>query len=157
MKDNINVGVKFGGAFMVRDMQELSSTTATATMHLSSNSMIVGDYYFHDGRSSFAPFLGAGLGSYSIWDIKMDYNTSENINYTYNEFPLPARTIGAAVRGGFELGRLRLAMEYNMIPRTKTYDAANIMQEVGTSANSYLTINIGFYFGGGKWRRRIVE
>jgi outer membrane protein X len=61
--------------------------------------------------------------------------------------------IGGAIRGGFELGRLRLAMEYNMIPRTVMFDAANIMQTVGTSNNSYLTVNLGFVLGGGKWRR----
>ncbi len=152
IKDNINVGVKIGGAFMVRDMQEISATTGTAIMHLSSNTMIVGDYYFPNG-SAFAPFVGAGIGSFSIYDIKMDFDPSQSVNYTYTDFPLPSRTIGAAFRGGFELGRLRLAMEYNMIPRTKMYDVANIMQQVGTSANSYLTINLGFYFGGGRWRK----
>jgi hypothetical protein len=30
---------------------------------------------------------------------------------------------------------------------------ANIMQATGTSPNSYLTVNIGFYFGGGKWKK----
>lgn len=151
--DNLNVGVKFGGAFMLRDLTELSSTTGNATMHLSTNVMLESDYYFHNGSSSFSPFVGAGLGSFSIYDIYMQIDPSQSVNYTYSEMPLPAKTIGGALRAGFELGRLRMAMEYYLIPKTPMYDAANIMQEVGTSANSYLTINLGFYFGGGKWRR----
>lgn len=151
--DNLNVGLKMGGAFMVRDFKEINATTESATMHLNTNLMLVSDYYFHNGRSAFAPFVGAGIGSFSIYDINMKVDPTQSVNYTYNELPLPAVAIGGAIRGGFEFGRLRLAMEYYMIPRTKMYDAANIMQEIGTSANSYLAINLGFYFGGGKWRR----
>lgn len=151
--DNLNVGIKMGGEFMVRDMSEINTTNESVTMHVSSNLMLVSDYYFHNGKSIVVPFIGAGIGSFNIYDINMQYDPSQSVNYTYNELPLPAETIGGAIRGGFELGRLRLAMEYYMIPRTKMYDAANIMQEVGTSANSYFAINLGFYFGGGKWRR----
>lgn len=109
--DNLNVGVKLGGAFMVRDVSELNSTTASATMHVNSNLMLVGDYYFHKARSIFAPFVGTGLGSFSIYDINMQVDPSQSVSYTYTELPLAARTVGAAIRGGFELGRLRLAME----------------------------------------------
>lgn len=152
--DNLNAGIKMGGALMLRDMGEITSTEGNLTMHLSSNVMFVGDYYFHYGNSAFAPFLGAGFGSFNIYDIFMKYDPSQSVNYTYNEFPFPARTVGGSLRGGFELGRLRLAMEYYMIPNTKMYDAANIMQVVGMSPNSYMTINLGFYFGGGSWHKR---
>lgn len=152
--DNLNAGIKFGGAFMVRDINE-TAILASATMHVNTNTMLVSDYYFHNGSSMFAPFIGAGIGSFSIYDINLKANPNESVsyNYTSNELPLAARTLGGAIRGGFELGRLRLAMEYYMIPSTKMYDAANITQVIGTSPNSYLTINLGFYFGGGKWRR----
>ena len=155
IKDNLNLGVKFGGAMMIRDVSDMSSVSANATAHFNTNVMVESDYYFHNGTSAFAPFLGVGLGSFSIYDIYMQIDPSQSTSYTYDQFPLPARTVGAAIRGGFELGRLRLAMEYYIIPRTIMYDVANIMQEVGTSSNSYLTVNLGFYFGGGKWRRKI--
>jgi outer membrane protein X len=151
--DNLNAGVKFGFGFNVRDINLINSSTATATMHANLNSMIVGDYYFHNGSSAFAPFVGAGIGSFSVLDINLQFDPNQYINYNYTDLPTVPKVIGGAIRGGFELGRLRLAMEYNMIPRTVMFDAANIMQTVGTSNNSYLTVNLGFVLGGGKWRR----
>ncbi len=69
--DNWNAGVKFGGAFMLRDVNQLSQTSAEATMHINSNFMLVSDFYFNKGGSFFAPFVGGSIGSFSIYDIYM--------------------------------------------------------------------------------------
>jgi len=151
--DNLNAGVKFGGAFMLRDVAQLSNDRGEATMHISSNFMLVGDYYFNKGTSAFAPFIGGGVGSFSIYDLYMQVESGEEYNYQYDEVPLSTNTLGGALRAGFELGKFRMALEYYLLPQTDRYDVANIMQTAGTSANSYLTLNIGFYFGGGRWRK----
>lgn len=154
IQDNLNVGVKFGGAFMVRDIAEISPTLSEATMHVNSNFMFVGDYYFNKGTSAFAPFIGAGIGSFSIFDIYMQVESGEQYHYEYDEFPHASSTLGGAIRGGFEFYKFRMALEYYLIPQTPKYDAANIMSTVGNSGNSYLSLNIGFYFGGGKWWKK---
>jgi outer membrane protein X len=153
--DNFNAGVKFGGAFMLRDVSEIneSMTMGEATMHISSNFMLVGDYYFNKGTSAFAPFIGGGIGSFSIFDIYMQVQEGEEYNYTYDELPAVSSTLGGALRAGFELGKFRVALEYYLLPQTDKYDVANIMQSAGKSNNSYLSLNMGFYFGGGKWRK----
>lgn len=153
--DNMNVGIKFGGAMVIRDINQISSNLASATIHFNSNVMFESDYYFHNGTSSFAPFAGLGIGSFGIYNMYMEIDPSQQTFVESSRFPLPNRTIGAAIRGGFELGRFRLAMEYYLIPPTTKYDIMNNMQEFGTSRNSYLTVNLGFYFGGGRWRNRI--
>lgn len=152
--DNLNAGIKFGFGFMVRDIYQSSPTLANGTMHISTNTMLVSDYYFHNGSSAFAPFVGGGIGSFSIYDINMDIDPSQGSSYTVNDMPSASKTIGGAIRGGFELGRLRLAMEYYMIPKTTMYSVTNIMQPMSAqSPNSYLTVNLGIVLGGGKWRR----
>lgn len=153
--DNMNVGIKFGGAMLIRDIHETSYNSGTATVHVNTNVMFEGDYYFHNGTSSFAPFAGVGIGSFGIYNMYMEIDPSQQTFVETSQFPLPNRTIGGAIRGGFELGRFRLAMEYYLIPPTAKYDIMNNMQEFGTSRNSYLTVNLGFYFGGGRWHRKI--
>lgn len=152
--DNLNAGVKFGGAYMIRDLiTDVNQTSAEVTMHLNSNFMLVGDYYFNKGTSIFAPFVGGSIGSFSVYDLYMQAESGTEVNYQIEEMPVPSRTFGGALRGGFELGKFRMALEYYLIPQTPKYNVANIMQQDGTSANSYLSLNIGFYFGGGKWRK----
>lgn len=150
--NNLNAGVKFGGAFMIRDMSQLENSF-DATMHINSNFMLVSDFYFNKGGSFFAPFIGGSIGSFSIYDIYMLGQSESEFNYTIEELPNPSKTLGGALRTGFEAGKFRMALEYYLIPATTRYDVANIMQPAGTSANSYLSLNVGFYFGGGKWKK----
>jgi hypothetical protein len=50
------------------------------------------------------------------------------------------------IRGGIELGKFRLALEYNLIPKSDL--------EIGESIdNSYFGASIGFFVGGGKWKK----
>lgn len=151
--DNLNIGVKFGGAFMIRDFAEISETMGEATMHVNSNFMFVGDYYFNKGISTFAPFIGAGIGSFRIFDIYMQVESGEQYNYQYDELPETSPKLGAAIRTGFEFGKFRMALEYYILPQTLKYDAADIFQSVGKTENSYISLNLGFYFGGGKWNK----
>ena len=63
IKDNMNVGLRFGGAGIAKDIQNNSTSTSA---EISANGSLVGtyDYYFHKSGSgsSFAPYIGAGVG-----------------------------------------------------------------------------------------------
>ena len=153
LKDNWNAGAKIGGAMMFRNLNQIDEQTAENTLHLNSNFMLVSDYYFNNGTSYFAPFVGASVGAFRIRNLYMivdlesdDYNQADN-------FPDPSKTFGGALRAGFELWRFRMAMEYYIIPKTDKYNIESNLFPVGTSANNYLTINVGFYFGGGRWMK----
>ncbi len=152
--DNFNVGVKFGGAFMVRDFMQINETMGAATMHMNTNFMFVGDYYFNNGVNSFAPFVGAGYGSFRIIDVYMQVRSGEQYNYQYDDFPETRAVAGGVIRTGFEWGKFRMALEYYILPQTLKYDAADIMRSAGSSENSYISLNLGFYFGGGRWVKR---
>jgi len=87
------------------------------------------DYYFTNTR--FRPFIGAGGGIYSSASI--DSNT---VNSNISSVPYSSQA-GFMARAGFELGHLRVGVEYNFVSN----DA------------SYLGLKIGVCLGGGRKRK----
>lgn len=140
INDHMNVGLRVGIAAYGRDLGTLSETD----IEVGANASYVGtyDYYFHNGSSSFAPFLGAGLGFYQVANVSVGA-TGDSIGADGK--------LGGMFRAGFDLGKFRVSAEYNLIGKSDLIDLGN--QVLGTSENGYFGISIGAYFGGGKWRR----
>lgn len=143
LTDNMNIGLRLGAAGMVKDIQE-GSTTTTAKVSANGSLSVTYDYYFHKSGSSFAPYIGAGLGYYSLANVEIDDSaSSEVIN------PAVTGEMGAFVRTGFEWGKFRMGVEYNLVPDS---DIENLNgDKIGTVSNAYLGIHLGFFLGGGKW------
>jgi len=146
--DNMNLGVKFGLAALAKDM-ELNGTSSTVTASGISFSLLTGDYYFNRPNSNFAPFLGGGFGSYSIGNFRYTAATNTTVNTPSNI--LIERKLGGLLRTGFEAVHFRMALEYYIIPASSYVDVNNTI--IGTTGNSYVNMSIGFYLGGGKWRK----
>ncbi|MFT5216372.1 MAG: hypothetical protein ACI83H_001494 [Glaciecola sp.] len=128
LTDNSNIGLRLGTSASVSDSEN----------EIDSNLGFLGtyDYYFNQGTSSVAPFLGVGLGAYILGELKGGSGLSAALGSQF----------GGMIRGGFELGKFRLALEYNIIPKSDL--------EIGESIdNSYFGASIGFYVGGGKWKK----
>lgn len=142
--DNLNAGIKFGLAALGKD---ISLSGGTGTVSAMTYSLITSDYYFNKPASSFAPFLGAGFGSFSIGNVQV--LTSSNESTPSNL--LIERRLGGLLRGGFEAGHFRMALEYYLIPNSALVDINNNI--IGTTGNSFLNLSIGFYLGGGRWRK----
>lgn len=147
IQDNLNIGIRFGGAAMVRDL-EYYSTTEDVSGKVSANvSMaLTADYYFNSPGKNFAPFVGGGLGYMSFAAIEFDSGVDEDF-----EGVLDAKNaLAPFLRAGFETGKFRLSLDYNFVPSS---DIINFQGAViGETGNSYLGIALGFYVGGGKWR-----
>jgi len=145
LSDNMNVGLRIGGAGVARDIQDDGTTTSA---EVAANGSLVGtyDYYFHKSGSgsSFAPYIGAGVGYYSLANVKVDdTSTSDEIS------PAVSGVIGGLIRVGFEWTGFRMGLEYNLVPDSDMEDLNGDI--VGTAKNAYLGIHIGFFVGGGKW------
>lgn len=147
LTDNMNVGLRLGGAGIARDIETNEGQSTTAK--ISANGSLVGtyDYYIHIGSMSFVPYIGAGVGYYEIANIEFDDATSAEVT------PESTGEMGGLIRGGFEWGKLRMGVEYNFVPDSKLQDANGNVTDV-TVANSYIGLHIGFYLGGGKWGRK---
>jgi len=146
--DNLNVGVKFGVAALVKDIIIASPENSSYTACGLTSSLITGDYYFNKPDKSFAPFLGGGFGLYSIANMRA---TSSTLSSSVPSGISVENKFGGLLRGGFEAGHFRMALEYNMIPQSGLVDLSNSI--IGTTSNSYINLTIGFYLGGGKWRK----
>lgn len=138
--DNMNVGIRFESAAMAKNV---SSDGVSLEASLAASMSYIGtfDYYFSSGSSSFAPFLGAGVGYSSLANIGFDVEGFES-----DEVELDGK-FGGLVRAGFEAGKFRLAASYNLIGKS------DVGEEGAEVKNSYLGISVGFYLGGGKWKK----
>jgi len=146
--DNLNLGVKFGLAALAKDM-ELNGTSSTVTACAITSSLLTGDYYFNKPNSSFVPFLGGGFGSYSIGNFRYTATTNTTVNTPTNI--IVEKKLGGLLRTGFEAGHFRMALEYYIIPGSSFVNENNEIK--GITGNSYVNLAIGFYLGGGKWRK----
>jgi len=143
--DNVNAGVQLGLGGFVKDV--VNENFQSATMCAMTSALINGDYYFNKVTSSFAPFLGLGFGTFSIGNVQV-LSTSTEPNPS--SFSIESK-LGGLLRGGFEAGHFRMSLEYNIVPNSKLVNLSN--QVVGQTQNSFLNLKIGFYLGGGHWRK----
>lgn len=152
--DNLNVGLKYGAALQVKDLviDELTPKASLTACGISSF-LATSDYYFNKGTSMFAPFLGGGVGVYNVLNIGVTANSSiaPSIPTNLSVFQ-PVTRFGGLLRGGFESGHFRMGLEYYIVPKTNVVDLVT-STPMGRTNNSYLNFFLGFYFGGGHWKK----
>lgn len=141
--DNMNIGLRMGVAAKVKNFN--FSDSSTSTKGSASNSYVATfDYYFKSSEKNFVPYLGAGVGYYNIANVEFDDTDNSN------DFNADASgKLGGLVRGGFEWGKFRMGLEYNLVPESTFQDISG--NDKGTVANSYVGIHLGFFVGGGNW------
>ena len=103
------------------------------------------DYYWKENR--FRPYVGIGLGYHIPANPIEVMPNGANFSETVIDGSVKKR-IGFLVRGGVELGKLRISVEYNLVPKA----AIEIPNDeiVGTVDNSYFGLSIGFMIRPGK-------
>ena len=132
LQDNINIGIKLGMINILRDTIQ--------NQNFIQPMLFTTSYYFNSGKSSFAPFVGGGIGYYVI---------------TNRFFPIEdGNKFGGLLTAGFEAKKFRMALEYNLIPKSTVvyhnyYGAYNKYIR-----NSSFACTIGFYWEGGKWNKQ---
>lgn len=149
VSDNFNVGLRIGVAALAKDLT-LSSPTDEYTGELAANASIGGtvDYYFNNGQSNFAPYIGGGFGYYGLGAVDIDSGSVPDedlgeLETTFKWAPM--------VRAGIELGKFRLGAEYNIVPKSNLQDLSG--QVIGEAVNQYFGFVLGVYVGGGRWRK----
>ncbi len=147
IQENMNIGLRIGGASMVRDLVIYSnSDDGTAKVAVNGSYVLTYDYYFKTPGSNFAPFVGAGLGWMNFASIDFDttVDPEDYGNLSGNSAFAPV------LRAGFEASKFRLSLDYNFVPKSELIDTFGNV--IGETSNAYLGIAVGFYVGGGKWR-----
>lgn len=153
LNDNLNVGVRFQAAGMFKDLYYIDAEkdNYNTTEMVSFSFLATSDYYYgikNEGRGSFAPFVGGGLGIYKVTNV---YYTADQLDADDPYNTKASSVFGGMIRTGFEWRKFRLTAEYNFVPKTDLQDYYGNV--IGEEKNSYFGLTIGFYAGGGKWRR----
>ena len=150
LKDNLNVGFRFEVAGIVKELHYNQGEVSDAIVQANYSFMGTSDYYFHkQGGNSFVPFVGGGIGFHAVGNVYFTGDEYDDNATAYNTKAQSA--FGGMIRGGFEWGKFRLTAEYTFIPQTDLQDIDGFV--IGKAKNSYFGFNLGFYLGGGKWRR----
>ena len=144
IKDNMSVGVRIGSAGLIKEVESTDGEILEGEVGANGSYMATFDYHFNKSGSSFVPFVGGGLGYVSVANIGFDSDTVG----TNDDLEADGK-LGGMIRAGFEWGKFRLGLDYNLIPKSDLEDIDG--NEIGTSKNSYLGISLGFFVGGGKW------
>jgi outer membrane protein W len=145
--DNMSVGFRFGSAVMDRNFSG-SDDWYLKNSALNGSYLATYDYYFK-GSSSFVPYVGAGAGIYTLDNTWFSsYSFLVNNDFSYLKLDATSK-FGGLIRAGFEWGKFRMGLEYNLVPKSNLQNFAGAT--VATAQNSYLGIHLGFYVGGGKW------
>jgi hypothetical protein len=132
---NWNIGLRYGAAFMIKPITNIDIRQPATDSYLVNDSYhIISDYYFN-GTSSFAPFVGGGVGVYNFSYFLL--NATEATLGSCTHF-------GALLHIGFEWEGFRVGLEYNLIPSTRLINGAGDL--VGSSFNNYTNLTVGYYY-----------
>jgi len=132
--DNILLGAKVEGAVMGSANEDAFDVSAVVSYAATF------DYYFN--TNSFRPFVGMDAGIYSLGSIEFDSNQNFAGGSTLEvngDYDLGSK-FGIAPKVGFSYGHFDMALQYNLI----------FGQEKGYDEYNYMSVKLGFHFGGGK-------
>lgn len=143
IKDNISIGIRIGAPLLFKKIQFFDGETSETSGDTNLNFIATLDYRFNKNNLSFVPFVGAGVGYALIPNIGANRFSDIDDETQYSG------EISGMIRGGFEWKKLRLSLDYNLIPNSDLIDIDG--SKIGYSKNNYFGISIGFFVGGGKW------
>ncbi|MBX2827169.1 MAG: hypothetical protein KTR22_03360 [Flavobacteriaceae bacterium] len=98
------------------------------------------DYYLNDEKAR--PYLGMGVGYFIVSEVDIISAPIDIAEGNVNN------QIGVLLRGGFDIGKTRLGLEYNYIPKADITIPDG--QVIGTVKSGYIGLSIGFTLGNGK-------
>jgi hypothetical protein len=141
ISDHFDLGLRLESAFVARGIERNGNTTKSDVGAFGSY-LITGNYLF--GTEGIRPFLGAGVGLYSVASggsvTVVDGQTPQEVNFVSDT------KFGGMIRAGIKTGHFVAAVEYNAAPTTEnTFGTTKISSE-----NAYLGVKVGFDIGGGR-------
>jgi len=144
INDAIAVGLKIESAAMAKTIGYVDAEIAAIGSY-----SINGQYYF--GQGSFRPYVGLGLGLYSMGNVSVsEVASSGDAEVSVGD------KFGFYPRIGFDFGHFNFNIDYNIVPKSSIEsisfdDLSNGLQtEKIDVKNSYIGFRIGFFLFGGK-------
>ena len=136
--DQVAVGLRLEGAFMVRGVEGVTDQDVKGDASSVASYSLNSQYYFNN--NNVRPFVGVGFGLFSLAAAK--FNTASGNDPGLNDVGAETR-FGFYPRIGLDAGHFNLVLDYNVVPPTDVPGGGEIK-------NSYLGIRAGISIGGGK-------
>ncbi|MCY7356377.1 MAG: hypothetical protein LH609_02720 [Rudanella sp.] len=146
LNDQVDLGMRFEGAFMGRALAYNGKTTQTQ-INLAGSYILTGNYLLT--TSNFRPFIGLGAGLYTTVGGSLTTDSSTGATQVNDASVKGGQKFGGMARIGLKTGHFTLGAEYNFIPATQI---SLTSVQVIKSNNSYWGIKFGFDIGGGAYR-----
>ncbi|MBG6133745.1 outer membrane protein W [Aquimarina sp. EL_43] len=144
ISENKVIGLRFGVALNSQKFE--NNDSAQFNIDDQSDNAVISfvptfDYYLNE--NNYRPYVGLGVGYYLLSYIDVSpVGSADVLEGSVNN------QIGFLLRGGFEFGKTRLGLEYNLIPKADIELPSG--QIIGTVDSGYLGLSIGFTIGGRK-------
>jgi len=122
LTDEFAVGLRMEGAAIGYE----NNSTGDTKISVLASYCATGEYYF--SNEGFRPFVGAGVGFFDQASAQVNDNTDGNVVVS-----AATSGFGAFPEVGFEAGHFRMSVDYNVVGHS----------------NSYASVKIGFFLGGG--------
>jgi outer membrane protein W len=147
IKDNFAFGLRLGMAGLAKDVTYYN-IAEDFDGEVSANASISGtlNYYFNNGNSRVAPYIGGGFGYYALSNIEIEDTNIGNDDIGDLEASFAWAPM---IRAGVELGKFRIGAEYNFVQPSDLQNVGG--QVVGEAINQYFGFTLGFFVGGGRW------
>lgn len=136
--DQVSVGLRLEGAFMVRGVEGISNDEVEGDASSVASYTLNSQYYFNN--ENVRPFVGVGFGLFSLAAAK--FETQAGGDPDLNDIGAETR-FGFYPRIGIDAGHFNLTLDYNVIPPTDVPGGGEVK-------NSHLGIRAGFSIGGGR-------
>jgi len=143
--DKFAVGLRLEWAITARGWVAPDGSAASASVAANASYLATYDYYLPG--LVFRPFVGGGSGIYSMASASVSAGTQNTTSSATG-----GSKFGTMFRTGFEVGHFRMAFEYNLIGKTSATvtDGSTGTTSTISAKNSYASIKLGFFIGGGK-------
>lgn len=146
--ENTFLGIRFGIAINTQTLENENSRQFSfdaASDHGFFSIVPTLDYYWPKER--FSPFIGVGVGPYSLANT-LDISGFGTGNRDEDNFEVEiGYRLGGLIRGGVEFEKLRIGIEYNFVPETSVTSPFS-EKKVGTVNSSYYGFSFGYVLKG---------
>ncbi len=142
INDQLLVNLRLETAAVIRGTAD--ATSASLDVAGIKSYTVNGQYFL--STNSFRPFVGAGVGLFSLAAAKLEASSSGSAGTA----AAAESKVGFYPRVGFDYKHFTINLDYNIIGATKATIASGSTTTNTEFKNSYFGIRIGGYFGGGR-------
>jgi outer membrane protein X len=144
LNENFFMGLRFGVSINSQKIEFEDTNKFTINPEFDHGFFsVVPTFNYYWNKGNFYPFIGIGVGPYSMWN-KLDVIDLSSKSFAGKDFVIDIKyKLGLLLRAGFETGKFKLGLEYNLVPESNLESPIS-KTKIGTVNSSYLGLSFGY-------------